>query len=805
MTIEVAPNSNSQPPVEDALQAGRGRGQKHRFGLSAKISIWTMLFGVVTAIGVVILMYNTGARTISEIETLANTEAMQRVAVRLNATTDQLRQDALILSKTPPIQGILRSIRNDGIDPLDGSSRQLWQNRLAQIFESFLETRQEYLQVRFIADAGGGMEIVRVEKSGDIIRRSPAEDLQEKAVEPYYRATAALAEGRVYLSKIDLNKEFGVLETPYRPTVRAATPIYSDAGKFVGMIVINADAGVFFSRIAAVLQKGQSLLLANDAGDYLYHPDEGLTFGFQRGQRHRIQDQFPVLAASGFDFTGKVQGEDGEQHLFSQQVAFDRDQPDRFLTIGLLSPVHSPFNQIFGQYNGLVIFITAAWVLLGAVFSAFRTGHLVRSLKELAAAARRLGQGAQDIDLSNLQKRDDEIGDLAQSFVQMVDKIQARETQLLEQAEALSQSNSGLSLLNTQLSAVMENALDGLIVIDEKAIIQSFNPAACHMFGYTAKEVIGEHASLLVPERFHTRNETYLQELLAAEDANVFAVGREVLARRKDGTEFPIELGISPMFVGKKRMFLGMTSDLSRRKAIERQKEQRFIEDLRRSNEELSQFAYVASHDLQEPLRVVGSYVDLLARRYQGKLDAEADEFIAYAVDGVTRMKALINDILGYSRVSHNPISQEQVDTSTVVARIERSLASRIKEADGKLEHGTLPVVLADSVQVERLFRNLIDNAVKYRSKNPLSIQIEANPQGDRWAFSIRDNGIGIDPQFKDKVFGIFTRLHGRDTYAGTGIGLASCRRIVERHGGEITVEQAPGGGSIFRFTLPKG
>ena len=219
----------------------------------------------------------------------------------------------------------------------------------------------------------------------------------------------------------------------------------------------------------------------------------------------------------------------------------------------------------------------------------------------------------------------------------------------------------------------------------------------------------------------------------------------------------------------------------------------------------MSQFAYVASHDLQEPLRVVGSYVDLLARRYQGKLDAEADEFIAYAVDGVTRMKALINDILGYSRVSHNPISQEQVDTSAVLARIERSLASRIEEADGKLEHGTLPVVLADSVQVERLFRNLIDNAIKYRSKNPLSIHIEANSQGDRWAFSMRDNGIGIDPQFKDKVFGIFTRLHGRDAYAGTGIGLASCRRIVERHGGEITVEQVPGGGSIFRFTLPKG
>ncbi|HMN86889.1 MAG TPA: ATP-binding protein, partial [Bauldia sp.] len=199
------------------------------------------------------------------------------------------------------------------------------------------------------------------------------------------------------------------------------------------------------------------------------------------------------------------------------------------------------------------------------------------------------------------------------------------------------------------------------------------------------------------------------------------------------------------------------------------------------------------------------SYLGLIARRYRGQLDADADEFIGYAVDGASRMKRLINDLLGYSRVSNRPLSPESVDTRRVVGDVLRVLAGRIEAAGADIVVGTLPPVEADAGQVEQLFLNLVENAIKYRRELPPRIVIEAEAAGDVVAFSVADNGIGIDPRFREKVFEIFTRLHGRDKYEGTGIGLASCRKIVERHGGRITVEDAPGGGSIFRFTLPAG
>ena len=225
--------------------------------------------------------------------------------------------------------------------------------------------------------------------------------------------------------------------------------------------------------------------------------------------------------------------------------------------------------------------------------------------------------------------------------------------------------------------------------------------------------------------------------------------------------------------------------------------------ELQRSNRELSHFAYVASHDLQEPLRMVASYLELLRRRYQGKLDADADEFIGFAVDGATRMKALINDVLGYARISNAALSLQTVDLGDVARGAAAVLAAKIDASGAELTIGELPKVEADPATMERLFINLIENAVKYRADAPPRISLSSRRSGSAWQISIADNGIGIAPEFREKVFEIFTRLHGREKYEGTGIGLAACRRIVERHGGRIWVTDAPGGGSLFTFTLP--
>ncbi len=225
--------------------------------------------------------------------------------------------------------------------------------------------------------------------------------------------------------------------------------------------------------------------------------------------------------------------------------------------------------------------------------------------------------------------------------------------------------------------------------------------------------------------------------------------------------------------------------------------------ELAQSNHDLSQFAYVASHDLQEPLRMVASYLGLISSRYQGKLDKDADEFIAYAVDGAERMKRLINDLLAYSRANNRTLNVETVAAKSIVDRVLDTYAHKIGEAEAEIVVGQLPDISVDEAQIERLFANLIDNALKYRGAARPQIRISARPDGRFWEFTITDNGIGIDPKFQNKVFEIFARLHARNEYPGTGIGLASCRRVVERHGGRIWVEAAPEGGSTFKFTLP--
>jgi signal transduction histidine kinase len=225
--------------------------------------------------------------------------------------------------------------------------------------------------------------------------------------------------------------------------------------------------------------------------------------------------------------------------------------------------------------------------------------------------------------------------------------------------------------------------------------------------------------------------------------------------------------------------------------------------ELARSNTELEQFAYVASHDLQEPLRMITGYTNLLARRYAGKLDQDADEFMTFAVNGAKRMHVLINDLLSYSRVGTNGKALTQTNCEDILTRTLASLQVAIAENSATITHDDLPVVLADDTQMGQLFQNLLGNAIKYRGENPPAIHVGCRRDGAHWLLSVKDNGIGIDPRYSERIFVIFQRLHTRDEYSGTGIGLAICKKIVERHGGKIWMESELGQGTTFYFTLP--
>jgi signal transduction histidine kinase len=227
-------------------------------------------------------------------------------------------------------------------------------------------------------------------------------------------------------------------------------------------------------------------------------------------------------------------------------------------------------------------------------------------------------------------------------------------------------------------------------------------------------------------------------------------------------------------------------------------------QELARSNAELEQLAYIASHDLQEPLRMVASYLQLLEQRYGGRLDADAHEFIGFAVDGATRMQALIDDLLTYSRVGSRAQPLQPTECMAVVEAVIRSVRVAIEESGTRVTYDPLPTVTGDATQLMQLFQNLIANAIKFRRDQGPEIHIHAEPEDGFWRFSVQDNGIGIAPEYFNRIFVMFQRLHSRSTYSGTGIGLAICQKIVERHGGRIWVESTPGTGSTFQFTLPR-
>jgi light-regulated signal transduction histidine kinase (bacteriophytochrome) len=252
----------------------------------------------------------------------------------------------------------------------------------------------------------------------------------------------------------------------------------------------------------------------------------------------------------------------------------------------------------------------------------------------------------------------------------------------------------------------------------------------------------------------------------------------------------------------------GIVMDVTGRKtAEEAQKRREAMErrgvELKRSNDDLQQFAYVAAHDLQEPLRMVASYTQLLAQRYKGRLDSDADEFIAYAVDGAHRMQLLIADLLAYCRVETKGKELRETASEGALAQALLNLQGALQESGGVVTHDSLPTVFADGAQLVQLFQNLVGNAIKYHGASPPRVHVSAKNGGEEWTFSVRDNGLGIDPQYFDKIFVMFQRLHGREEFSGTGIGLTVCKKIAERHGGRIWVESEPGKGSTFYFALP--
>ncbi|SNQ61035.1 PAS domain-containing sensor histidine kinase [Candidatus Methanoperedens nitratireducens] len=348
------------------------------------------------------------------------------------------------------------------------------------------------------------------------------------------------------------------------------------------------------------------------------------------------------------------------------------------------------------------------------------------------------------------------------------------------------------------LSAAVEEAPDGIQIVGLDGRIVFSNKAVEKIYGFSPEEFQGRHVNEMnVDQEFADK------VIIPAIKETGRWVG-ELMVKHKDGGIFPIWLTASLVkdSKGEPIAMVGIITDITERKRVEEERE-RWTAELARSNAELQQFAYVASHDLQEPLRMISGFAQLLEKRYRDKLGKDADEFIAYIVNGATRMQTMINDLLAYSRVGTQGKPFQPTDCESVLNQVMINLKVAIEQSGAVITHDPLPNVTADTSQMIQLLQNLISNAIKFRSKELPRVHIRAKKKGNEWVFSVRDNGIGIAPEFFGRLFQIFQRGHPANEYAGTGIGLATCKKIVERHGGKIWAESVEGRGSTFYFTIP--
>lgn len=359
-----------------------------------------------------------------------------------------------------------------------------------------------------------------------------------------------------------------------------------------------------------------------------------------------------------------------------------------------------------------------------------------------------------------------------------------------------------------RLASIVESTHDAIIGETLEGEVTSWNNGAEQMFGYSPQESIGQHMTFLYPPDRIPEHPVIVEKLQRGIPIKNF----ETIRRRKDGQEIPVSLTISPIIdrwgnaIGASKILrdISQQKTLENLLAIQNLTLAGHAASLKQSNEDLEQFAYIASHDLQEPLRTIHGFTQLLSERYKEQLDKQGQEFIGFVTDGANRMQTLIQDLLKYSRIQAQELNPVPVNAEEVLNEILKHLRMAIEDKQASITHDPLPIIQTDRSHFQHLLQNLITNAMKFHGPKPPHIHVSAEERSDGLIFSVQDNGIGIGSEYFERIFLPFKRLHTREEYQGTGIGLAICKKIVERRGGRIWVESEAGRGSKFSFTLSK-
>jgi len=698
----------------------------------------------------------------------------------------KMRSDIVFLSRTPPVQGLIRSMKNDGIDPYDGSTTSLWIKRLETIFESMIMTKDSYIQIRYIGVADEGRELVRVNKKNGEPERVPSSRLQQKADEFYFQEILKTPANAVYYSPVTLNREKGQIQKPLLPVIRSAMPIYDEDGTVFGMIVINAAYEEVLKDALKDVDIDKDIFIINKSGDFIHYESRKHNPEFFYRTSPEIREKFPFIEAvqkSGKQSgTVSIQLNDKENVAYYKKSTFSPNHHDAFSITALVAvPKHILLEPVYQTQLASLLLTTALIVLVSLVAATFAF-YQVRPLKRMIRKIR--GFREQDDQLDLPVDLRNEVGELARAFQILFKKLK--------------QSRATEARARARLEAVVDSTVDGLVTIDGKGNIETFNKACETLFGYTAGEVIGKNVKMLMPEPYRSQHDAYISHYHETGEKRIIGKGREVEGRHKDGSVFPIHLSVSEVRIRGLKIYSGIIRDITEAKKAE--------EEILRSNEELERFAYIASHDLQEPLRMVTNFTKLLDEEYGQGMGEQAQQYMSFVTDASGRMQNLVSDLLEYSRVGSEDAGFSTFAVQEQMDYVLETLQETIDETGTKITMDEMPKTLrANPVRFSRLMQNLIGNAIKYRhAERAPKIHVGVQEQGNNWLFSVKDNGLGIKEEYLDQIFVIFKRLHNKNEYSGTGIGLAVCKKIVENFDGQLSVESEFGEGSTFSFTIPK-
>jgi PAS domain S-box-containing protein len=764
--------------------------------LSTRLTAAMVLLVAITAAAVGYLSYRTIEETVLPAELTRLDSRARLQAAALDGQVSAARADVIAISKTRALAGIVAASVARAKNPRAPATDPATIERLENLFTVQLQAKPEYAAFRLVGIANNGRELIRVDRSGpdNTPRVATDAELLNKADRNYFKATIGLYQDQVHITPITLN-ETGMPRTegPRIPYLRVSTPVFDAGGNVFGFVIINIDMRPKFDEIVKMTGENGRLYVVNDGGDYLVHPDRSREFGFNLGTRYRMQDEFTDLAAA-------IKGAQAFQGMITS--------PNKEPAIA----AYVPFRLGGGPLLGIVETISVGNAMASAkgVQRATLTGGFLAALLAAGLAvlfARSLARPLTQMSnsLANFTGEEDvavpvnakgEIGTLARAFARMARAVRERTAALHSEIAARKKIEERERLY----VAAVQSASDAIVTTTLDGTITTWNSGAARLFGYGAAEAVGQSIALIASPEMRDEQVKHANRVKHGKGFE----DHETVRRTKDGALRDVSLTFSPIsdaggtLVGASAIY----RDIGPRKHQEYLLKER-AEELQRSNAELEQFAYVASHDLQEPLRMVASYAELLAERYQGKLDAKADKYIGYAVDGAKRMQRLVNDLLLFSRAGRHEPKSQPTDLNKLVADVLKGLDRAVTSTNARVDVGLLPVVVTDGGQLSQVFQNLIGNAVKFHGETPPVVKIAAEPHGTGWKFSIADNGIGIEEQYSERIFQMFQRLHDRASYDGNGIGLPIAKKIVERQGGRIWFESTPGKGTTFFFTIP--